>query len=261
LWKHLKKHHPEEYTLSSRNSRHPSESTSTIPSYSDSVLRQLLIKWIIKKDQPFTVVENEEFCEIVSYLRPNASLPSPTTVKRDILRLYEIQKQMVINLLQRSSGRISFAMDAWTSANFIPFLGITVHWIDENWKLQCMLLSLEPLSGSHSGENLSKVFVNTCNEFGILTKIQAITTDSASNNFTFAQHLENACQIRGIQFQAKNFHVRCLAHVMNLAVQDFLEELKSQPLNDEDDYLGLEIEGRNVGTITKLRYVSGIQYQ
>lgn len=231
MWKHVKKQHPNEYKMASQHSRQHSSSGQ---SFSESGLRQRIAIWVIKKDQPFTVVDDDEFREIVTYLRPNTFIPSSTTLKRDIIDLFKQQKQKVTNLLQQCSGRISFAVDAWTSANFIPFLGMTVHWIDANWKARCLLISLEPLSGPHSGDNLAKVFVNVCNEFGILSKIQAITTDNAANNITFLRNLEISCQEQSVSFQLKHRHVRCLAHIMNLAVQDFLEALKSQALDDED---------------------------
>lgn len=253
MWKHVKRQHFIEYRTSSRNSRQISEANNITQIFSEGGLRQLITKWVIKKDQPFTVVDDVEFQDIVTYLRPTAPIPSSTTLKRDIIELYNRQKQAISDLLQQCSGRISFAVDAWTSANFIPFLGITVHWIDEDWKSRCLLIGLEPLSGPHSGENLCKVFVNVCNEFGILSKIQAITTDNAANNMTFLQHLETTCQEQSIPFQAENRHVRCLAHVMNLAVQDFLAELKSQPLDDEDGYLSVDTKNQDFGLVLKLR--------
>ena len=50
---------------------------------------------------------------------------------------------------------ISFTLDAWTSPNCIAFLGITAHWISENWQLN----RFHKLRGAHSGENLAEAFV------------------------------------------------------------------------------------------------------
>ena len=61
--------------------------------------------------------------------------------------------------------------DAWTSKNILPFLGITVHWIDENWQLCSTVLEFSTLSGSHSGENLTKRFLEILNDFDIETKV------------------------------------------------------------------------------------------
>ena len=50
-----------------------------------------------------------------------------------------------------------------------------------------------------------------------------ITTDNASNNFTFIDELKK----ENVSFQKEN-HFRCFAHVINLSVQEALKELDSQ---------------------------------
>jgi len=53
----------------------------------------------------------------------------------------------------------------------LPFLGITAHWITDNWELKEVLLDFCLLLGPHSGENLAEAFERCCREFGILTKV------------------------------------------------------------------------------------------
>src|SRR4029453_16021945 len=103
--------------------------------------------------------------------------------------------------------------------------------------LQDMLLDLAPLSGPHTGENLCAVFESVCLDFGILDKLLAVTTDNASNNDSFRARLEHVCQQRGIAFTRADSHVRCMAHVINLAVQAFLKALKAEAPNTEGDCL------------------------
>lgn len=54
----------------------------------------------------------------------------------------------------------------------------------------------------------------------------ACTTDSASNNDTLMNSLESTCKSQNINFTKKNNHIRYLAHIINLAVQDALTVLK-----------------------------------
>ena len=56
-----------------------------------------------------------------------------------------------------------------------------------------------------------------------------ITTDNASNNKTMAASLENLLRESGSTF-TKQFHVPCIAHVLNLAVQGGLKELGNSSL-------------------------------
>lgn len=64
-------------------------------------------------------------------------------------------------------------------------------------------------------------------EFGIQRKILAIVTDNASNNSSFLSHFENECVRNGMHFDKLEHHVRCADHILNLAVQAFLKELKA----------------------------------
>lgn len=66
---------------------------------------------------------------------------------------------------------MSFTIDAWTSKNTLPFLGITVHWINQEWKICSSTLDFSFLPGSHSGENLAKKFLEVLNDFNISTKV------------------------------------------------------------------------------------------
>jgi hypothetical protein len=66
---------------------------------------------------------------------------------------------------------LSFTIDAWTSKNTLPFLGITVHWISSEWKLCSSTLDFSLLPGSHSGVNLAKKFIEILSDFNIKTKV------------------------------------------------------------------------------------------
>jgi len=81
---------------------------------------------------------------------------------------------LIFNILfvnQNAPGHLSFTLDAWTSSNMLPFLGITTHWITRDWQLKEILLDFCMLYGPHSGENLAEVFERCCRELGILTKV------------------------------------------------------------------------------------------
>ena len=53
----------------------------------------------------------------------------------------------------------------------ISFLGITIHWISNEWELKNLLLDFVQLEGTHSGENLATVFLQSLEDFGISTKV------------------------------------------------------------------------------------------
>ena len=48
------------------------------------------------------------------------------------------------------------------------------------------------------------------------------------------KYLENACQNQSISFDAIDNHCRCIAHIMNLAVQDILKQIKAGEAETEN---------------------------
>lgn len=104
-------------------------------------------------------------------LRPEVQFISADTISSDITKAFKHEQTLIQKKLQSTLGKISLTLDGWTSKNQIPFLGITAHWIDENWKLNQITLEFYHLEGSHSGENLAKALVKVLNEYGILTKV------------------------------------------------------------------------------------------
>lgn len=108
---------------------------------------------------------------MIKRLNPNAILPTSNTIRNKILKSFENEKKRIKEELQEISSCISFTLDAWTSKNQIPFLGISAHWISSNWELKNTILDFQLLEGTHSGENLARVFFSTIKEYGILNKV------------------------------------------------------------------------------------------
>ena len=55
------------------------------------------------------------------------------------------------------------------------------------------------------------------------------------------KYLENACQNKSIPFDADDNHCRCIAHIMNLAVQEILKKIKAGEAETEDAILEMPI--------------------
>lgn len=66
------------------------------------------------------------------------------------------------------------------------------------------------------------------------------------------RHLEDICQNRNITFSAIDNHCRCLAHIMNIAVQEILKQIKAGEAETEDTLLDMTINSRDI--IPKVNY-------
>jgi hypothetical protein len=134
-------------------------------------MKNKLIKWIIINQHPFTIIEEPCFINLIHSLCPNAELFSADTVKRKIMELYTVNTVKIQKFLEKASGKFSFTMDIWTSPSTKAFLAITVHFIDEDWKLQNLLVDFVQIFGSHTGENINDAFVTGLQKLSIQNKV------------------------------------------------------------------------------------------
>lgn len=130
-------------------------------------------------------------------------------------------------------------MDMWSSKNVLPFLAIRAHWISTEWEYKTQLLDFAPVKGDHDGKTQFRLFLECMTRFGIpLAKVLAFTMDNATPNDTFIACLQDHGIEIGINFSESENQVRCLAHILNLSVQDILQCVGFQPvINTEEELL------------------------
>ena len=102
--------------------------------------------------------------------RPHYYIPSPTTVSRDVKRVFANVRKRIAKMLQEHDGKLNFAMDAWTLPNHKAFVAVMAHFQVDGEPV-CMLLDLVEVAMSHSGVNLAPAFAQILDEFGISDKV------------------------------------------------------------------------------------------
>ena len=102
----------------------------------------------------------------------------------DVLSMteFEVKQNELKNLFINLDSKISFTTDCWTSSNYIAFMGITGHWIDEDWKLHVTTLDFLELGKSHTGIHLYEALMKVIDTYEIHHKMLGITLNNASNN-------------------------------------------------------------------------------
>lgn len=186
----------------------------------DNEITEAYIKWLVSDLQPFTTSSCKTFQKFVSKLNPDYKIPSRQRTKRLIKKHYESEKVKISQTLEKLPGKISLTTDLWTSIDMEGFCGITAHFIDETWRLQHILLDIAPISSPHTGEAIKDILLDTISSFNLTKKILAITTDNGANMVKAVDLLKLEMQD---EFGQKMFHIRCAAHIINLAVQEGLQ--------------------------------------
>jgi hypothetical protein len=190
--------------------------------------RKRFCKLITRGRYPFTLAEDENLRPVLEEFRPEFIIPSAKTVRHDAMEMYAEEADRVRDQLRNAGSKISLTLDCWTSPHTRGYLGVTAHYIDASWVLHSLVLDFAHLPSLHTGRDLCNTFVDVCGRFGILGNILGITTDNAANNDTLLDCFKEACRKRGVAFDKEQQHMRCMAHVANLAVQAFLRELKAE---------------------------------
>lgn len=85
---------------------------------------------------------------------------------------------------------------------------------------------------AHSGEHLATILVKILEEYNIVNKLHCITSDNASNNLSMVKEVERLLEERDIEWDHTKYHIPCITHVINIAVQKFLASIKSDCLED-----------------------------
>ncbi|CUA76156.1 Zinc finger BED domain-containing protein RICESLEEPER 2 [Rhizoctonia solani] len=164
--------------------------SKTLPFNLDEFYRKLT-RWIVTGNQPFTEVENEEFQDMIVYLQP--------ALEDHLVKANAIRSRVINHALE--------------------------------WQLKETLLDFVELKGAHDGQNMATSVAAVVSELGIANKVLALVSDNASNNGTLVQYLSSSLQKSAPDscWDGTQGHVRCLAHIIHLAVMSLLCGVKAVP--------------------------------
>ena len=200
-------------------------------------------------------------------ISPATQLPSARTLHRDLAQQFKHHRHILkskLNAHIRSGGLILLTTDGWAASNLTDFQAITASWTDENWKRRDTMLDIvhvkEPI---HSGKYLAELLLGVTNDFGITGSVFTITQDNASNNTVMLKLFEAAAAAgsdwtveQPWTFTVKEGDVRCMAHIIHLAVQAALKALKAVPAEDwtvyrcEDGEARITLDAMRGGSVT-----------
>ena len=109
-------------------------------------------------------------------------MPCRQTIRKLIVDGYKVKKVQIIEELAAVNSRFSLTTDMWkASARKQSYLVITLHWIDNQWKLRNVILDFRYIPRKHSGENMKDTVMETLREFKVAHRIFGATTVKAPN--------------------------------------------------------------------------------
>lgn len=143
-----------------------------------------LLRMIVKRYYPFSLVEDPEFIKLMNMAAPGYKVPTRKTLTEGLmLQVYEKTKSRIQEQLN-SVDFISVTTDSWTSIINENYTAITVHYLleeNDHLALKSHLIDCFSYSDRHTAENLTSLLRGKFEEFQISEKVVCITSDNAAN--------------------------------------------------------------------------------
>ncbi|KAF4611808.1 hypothetical protein D9613_004630 [Agrocybe pediades] len=171
--------------------------------------QRLFAAWILDESLPWTTGESPTLASLFEYLRVTYTLPTDTTVRKELARIFAELHGKIVKQFAAVKSKIAFATDTWTTKQMVYTFACTVaSFIDDDWKLIEHVIDFQPLQDKqHEGFYAGLAFVEA--------------------RCVLARH--------GIP-HTPDMHIRCIAHVINLVVQDFLHKIDEAEDPDKEDW-------------------------
>jgi hypothetical protein len=181
--------------------------------------------------QPYSLVENKGFRELMAVLEPRYELPSRTTFSRRLLpELYNKTRLAVVSKLSRdfaghgdasiSDGdaitgnrlnripAFSFTTDCWTSSAMDPYISFTMSYLSADFSLHAVALENKPLTGSHTAEVILDSLEKSMESWNLPREIPIFCVR------------DNGANIKSAIRKSDWFDLACFAHTLQLAIGD-----------------------------------------
>lgn len=139
---------------------------STSQRFNVVACRNAINTFVILDEQPFRVVEGENFKRLCKQLQPQMVIPSRRTVSRDCFQLYLDEKSRLKALFKSNYTRVALTTDCWTSVQNLSYMATTAHFIDNTWNYQKIIISFS-LVPNHKGETIGKKVDDILKEWGL----------------------------------------------------------------------------------------------
>lgn len=166
-------------------------------------------------NQPYSIVDNQCFKQLMSHVVPQYALPSRKYFSQNIIPDIYSRLRNQVSLSVKKIEHISITSDIWTChENNESFISLTDHWIDPiMFTKHNAVLNCEHFVGSHTGINISAKIKNLLESWNLeKSHIFLIIRDGGAN-------IVKGCNDLGVE------SFSCFIHSLQLV---FLSSLKSQ---------------------------------
>ncbi|XP_062854826.1 E3 SUMO-protein ligase ZBED1-like [Trichomycterus rosablanca] len=134
-----------------------------------------IAKWIATACRPINIVQDEGLRNIIRLASkdPSYELPSRSTIVNRIHELYETERAKLAQDLVLTAT-IALTGDYWTSLGNDSYLGVTGHYIDEQWQLHSHALTVMKTEERHHAATCAEHFMDVAKQWNIESKCRKV---------------------------------------------------------------------------------------
>ena len=170
-------------------------------------ITQSVAEMIALDNQPFSIVDNTGFKNLVHLLEPHYKLPSRRYFAEvAIPDIYKEVKNRVEDFLQHQQF-VSFTKDLWSSVAQDSMLSLTAHCISSDFNHKSYVLQSTEFNESHTEGNIANIITTCLRSWKVENKLLCIVRDNGAN---FVAGLRDS----GLP------NISCLAHTLQLVIDD-----------------------------------------
>lgn len=185
--------------------------------YDPERIWRAILNLFVLAELPFAFISHPALVELVEALSPIYNLPSRFTASKGVSKYFLDEKMKLHKYISKASQTVHLTTDTWTSASQrVNYMVLTAHFIDDNWVLHKRIINFKPIH-SHKGEDIGGAILECIHEWE-LKNVMTMTVDNATSNDKAIEYLTD--RLPNLFDNGKHFHIRCMAHILNLIVKD-----------------------------------------
>lgn len=155
---------------------------------------------------PLHTIEKPGFLHLLKKMDPRYHSPSKHAMSRThIPKLYDVTREKGLRML-KTATTFAATTDMWSSHGMTPYMGYSIHFIDDDWTLQHIDLGTSFMPEDHTADNLKEAMGDMLEQWGLKASNQVcITTDSGANVIK---------AVKDLRWE----HLSCFGHNLHLGI-------------------------------------------
>lgn len=181
-----------------------------------------LLTLVTKQGVSYATLDSVIFKGMIALINPAYRIPGMVTLQRILSDKVNTWRTGMVTYIQHHVYRSAMTMDSWTtSTGDRKFLGVTLHFMDADYKMRTLAIGMALMVKPQCGEYLCGEVEKIVNEWRLGGRLISMTTDGA---FNMRKCVEEYKKKQSPEQEVS--WVRCGAHAIQLCINTALSKQK-----------------------------------